>query len=215
MKFTLKIDPFPHVLMSEFYTTEECFDILDELKVLSKHALGPDKTGSAVDVKEIEGGFGQEHVYKKKNKGIFLGDFFKNERESFIFKANRKLFDKDFMQILKNFNFVFSYLPDTNWDNSLVQFYSNGDYYKSHRDSAIFSNIVNVCSDPKEYYGGMLKFVDYDYSVDLKRNESILFPSCLEHEVTPITVDSNDPMRSRITITTFIGTAPQRVNKES
>lgn len=205
MKVTLKADPFPHVLMSEFYTAEELSDVSEELKLLSKHALGPDKTGSAVDMKEIEGGFGQEYVYRKKNKGIFLSSFFKVEKESAISKANRKLFDKEFMQTLNNFNFMFGYLLNTNWDSSLVQFYSNGDYYKGHRDIAVFSNIVNCCSDPKEYDGGMLRFVDYDYSVDLRRNESILFPSCLEHEVTPVTVNHNDVMRSRITITTFIG----------
>lgn len=204
MKVEFRKEPFPHVLLSGFYSADEEETVWAELKALSAFALPPDQTASATYDLE-SGGKG----YLKNNLGIFLPDVYRNVLFSPIWRANRKLFDCDFMEQLKKFDFIFEYFHRTNWDTALVQFYADGHYYKAHRDSAVFSAVINFHGKEKEYEGGVLRFVDYDYSVDLKRNECILFPSFVLHEVTPVIAKSSDLMRSRITISLFLGINPK------
>ena len=74
----------------------------------------------------------------------------------------------------------------------------NGGYYKSHHDIDWNANnaydrklsIVVQLSDPDEYSGGDLSFSEVENPIkdDLrKRGTIIVFPSYLEHEVSPVT----------------------------
>ena len=200
MEATFKSEPFPHVLMSNFYSPEECDEVWRELKRLSKMLLPPEQVGPAFSI-DTDG----QKVLKKNNLSVFLSLVYKSRLASPIWSLTRKFFDKEFMARCFDLNFFFAYLPQTNYDDVLVQFYGDGQYYQPHKDRTTFSVITNFSSDPREYSGGVLRFTEFDYAVDLKRNESILFPSFVEHEVTPVSLQVDDVMKHRITITTFIG----------
>lgn len=189
--------PFPHVMIDDFYTPEELGLVWNELAMISPVLKPPEHTQAARSL--------SDGTILKSNLGVFINDVYKSLAVSPIVRANRKLFDEPFMNTLINWNPIFSFLPNTNFDNSLVQFYSNGQYYKPHRDSSTYSVVTCLYQTPKSYTGGELRFPDFDYSVDLNCNQSILFPSYLLHEVTPVATDIDDISRCRITISTFIG----------
>jgi predicted 2-oxoglutarate/Fe(II)-dependent dioxygenase YbiX len=195
MKITSSVEPFPHILFGNFYSTCELKNIRRELSILSEFGKPANQTGSAL----------KDGKVLKNNLGIFLPDIYKNLNASSIFKANRKLFAPVLMKEIVEVDFIFNYLPITNEDNILVQFYRGDDYYESHWDKAVYTVIIKVDMPSKKYDGGDLKFTNYNYTVRLKSNEGIMFPSFLNHEVTPVNLKSGNVLDGRITITNFVG----------
>jgi hypothetical protein len=196
MDIRYSVEPFPHVILDGFYGAEELAEIGEELRSLSKVAMGPDATLSAK---------GDDGDLLKKNRGVFLPLIYKDLRASPTFIATRKIFDKELIKVLCGLNLIFRYMPITNWDGTLVQFYANGDKYGSHHDTAVFTLITNVSKEPRAYTGGVLRFAEYDYAVDLQHNQSILFPSMLKHEVTEVVTEVSDMVDGRVTISMFMG----------
>jgi Rps23 Pro-64 3,4-dihydroxylase Tpa1-like proline 4-hydroxylase len=186
--------PITYVLIDDYFADSEVAQIWSELHVLSKHL----RPGSETESAKFPDG-----TIKKKNSGIFLPDVYKNLMVSPIFSFNRKIFSREIVEEIVSFDRVFGYLPITNSDNTLVQFYQNGDYYKPHHDTCLYTLIVAFYKTPKLYGGGVLKFDDYE--VDLKHNQAVFFPSYLQHEVTEIQSTSDDLMDNRISISTLIG----------
>lgn len=184
----------PHVLIDDYFAEDEEAQIWSELHVLSKHLRPGAETLPAIS---------SDGTIKKKNSGVFLTDIYKNLMVSPIFSSNRKIFGREVVEEITSFDRVFGYLPITNSDNTLVQFYQNGDYYKSHHDVCLYTLIVSFYKTPKLYDGGILKFGDYE--VDLKHNQAVFFPSYVKHEVTEIVSTSDDFMNNRISISTFVG----------
>jgi hypothetical protein len=196
MKLNYLAEPFPHFLIEDFYTGEELATVKDEVIKLSNFLRPPELTGAAVN---------HDGSSKKQNLGVFITDVYKHGGMSAIFNARKKLFAPDIIEDILNKNIVFSYLPRTNSDNTLIQFYKNGDYYKSHWDVCLYSFITAFLVNEKKYTGGKLRFSQYDYELDLQHNHSIFFPSYVEHEVTKLNVKSDNLLDSRISITTLIG----------
>ena len=70
MKANFKMDPFPHVLLEDFYTKGEHEACLRELRKLDPHLLPPEFSGTARDKAT-----GRPLKY---NAGLFLTDAFPN-----------------------------------------------------------------------------------------------------------------------------------------
>lgn len=206
MKLKTLNKPFPHVLFKGFCSEEELKSVLYELKALSLIALPPDQTGAAW-TKE-EGSF-------KNNSGVFLTDLYRNQNVSSIYRVTRKLFDKTFMKSVEEFNLIFRYLSNTNEDGVLIQFYEEGGFYKKHTDLALYTAIIKIDALDSAYEGGDLRFPDHDYSIDLKHNSGILFPSFIPHEVAPVKVSSSNKLNGRITIAVFASLSMGKYAEES
>ena len=187
-------NPFPHVLVDNYFAENEEAQVWSELDVLSKHL----KPGSETFPATFSDG-----TIKKKNSGVFLTDVYKSLTISPIFSFNRKIFNKEVVKEIVSFDRVFGYFPITNVDNTLVQFYQDGDYYKSHHDVCLYTLVVAFYKTPRAYNGGVLKFSDYE--IDLNHNQAVFFPSYVHHEVTEIQSTSDDFMNNRISISTLIG----------
>lgn len=196
MKLVYLEKPFPHFLIESFYTDEELIPVYHELISLSKVLQPPEKTSSANDL---------DGTSRKHNLGVFVSTAYKISEASSIFNARKKLFNPTTMQEIAEANPVFSFFPYTNFDDTLIQFYKNGDYYKPHRDITLYSFITVFSIGQKKYLGGKLRFPKFDYEVDLQHNHSILFPSYTVHEVTEVSIDSDNLLDNRISITTLIG----------
>ena len=69
-------------------------------------------------------------------------------------------------------------------DKTLVSYYEDGSYYKPHVDAAIMTCISYHWKEPKEFTGGDLHFGDF--KVPIENNCLLIFPSCTEHEVSPV-----------------------------
>jgi hypothetical protein len=192
MKVTLHREPFSHLIVSGFFSEDEYNDVWFEIQYLSKRMKPPNETYAAH----------QDGVYRKKGSGVFLHEFLINPAESSTFRATRKIFD--YQEAVSQDFYLNGMYRWVNHDVTLAQLYLNGDYYKPHWDTPILTHITVLHKTPKPYTGGDLFFPEFNYTVSLKDNESILFPSFAMHEVTQVRTDSDDLMSGRYTVTNFM-----------
>lgn len=163
-------EPVTFCIVKNFYSTDELEIIWKELENLSSRFRGPEITGTARNI------LGHP---QKDNKGIFLS------QENPITILNRKVFEKEFIHDLTKLNWFFRYLKCLNRDYTLVSYYEDSGYYKSHIDEAIITVIHYLWKEPKTFKGGELFFGDFE--VPIENNCLLIFPSITFHEVKPLT----------------------------
>jgi len=109
----------------------------------------------------------------------------------------------------------FSCYKGSNRDNTLISYYHSGDYYKSHHDAFQFTILIWFNKEPKAYSGGDFHFTDAKIEVPSLHNRLIIFPSYLNHAVTPLEFETPKPLGfGRYTITHFFYTVPSGVVKK-
>ena len=187
----------PIAIIDDFYTKEECDLIWQELCFLNSSQfklVEPENTGTA---KNLDG------EILKKNKGIFLDSVYYLRNFSNILTLNRKVFSLE--PSLSKQSYFFKYLKESNQDTTLIQYYENSDYYKSHHDNCLITAISWFYQNPKLFSGGDLIFTD-DIKVECKHNRLVIFPSIINHEVQQVTLDQNflNQNLGRYSITQFI-----------
>jgi hypothetical protein len=162
-------EPVTFCIVRNFYTKDELELLGSELEKLKPHFGGPEKTGTAHDV------LGN---VKKDNRGLFL------DGNHPICRLNRKVLKPEFVHDLTKENWFFRYINHCNRDNTLVSYYEDSGHYKSHTDSSIVTAIHYYWKEPKMFTGGDICF--NDFVVPITNNCLLIFPSCTEHEVTPL-----------------------------
>ena len=175
MKATFKIDPFPHVLLKDFYTPAEMKTVMIEKRKLDPHLLPPDMTGSA---RHSETGRPM-----KWNNGLFLSHAMPNSE--IVSLARRHIFQELVSQI--DCSWWTEVWERNNKENWLISRYSNGQYYNSHTDHSQHTMLVWFNEEPKRFTGGDLIFTDYNLTIPCVNNTGIIFPGPLRHEVPPVT----------------------------
>lgn len=200
MKVNNHYEPFDHLIVDDFLELSEFNLVFAETLILQTVMTGPSETGSSVDT--IDG----KKYFRKRNVGIFLDSVYADRKYSNILRSFHKIFTEEFIEKIDNKNWLYKkYLPKANLDYTLLQSYGDGDYYKSHSDEGLITAVTVLHKTPKEYTGGQLTFSEYDnYTVDLKSNQMIMFPSGILHEVLPIKRKKNNFDGNRFTITKLI-----------
>lgn len=197
----LKNLDLPIMIVDGFYSEGACKNIWQELCFLNNgfKMLGPDSTGSAWDE--------ATNTPLKNNLGIILDEIYKNRNVSNILKENRKLFSDAFSDQLIEYSAFFRYLRAANLDTTIIQYYENSDYYKSHTDSATITAITWFYDQPKKFKGGNLIF-ENNLVINCEYNRTVLFPSILFHSVEEIMMDpySQNKNYGRYSITQLIST---------
>ena len=168
----------------------------------------------------------------KKNKGIFLDNLYQERKYSNILTVNRKLY-QNFNNITSNckswwFKCITGSFNIIDRDTTLVSYYEDSDYYKSHWDSCIVTTLTWIYKEPKVFTGGDLIFNSENISpsnfqhplnlmgspekIEVKNNRMVVFPSMVPHQVIPIKMDSNYKNKGmgRFCITNFLNTNPLR-----
>jgi Rps23 Pro-64 3,4-dihydroxylase Tpa1-like proline 4-hydroxylase len=191
--------PFPHLIIEEFYSENELNIIFNELKFLKTKMLTPDKTGSA----RLKATGSTNNEYLKNSLGIFLDNFYAERKSSDILELSKKIFCKEILEICSSMDLIMQYFSRTNADSTLVNYYGDGEYYKAHADSSVISCITVIHETPKNYSGGELIFPEYDYTLDIQNNQTIIFPSILLHEVSTVKLKNADEYSGRFSITKF------------
>jgi len=192
---------YPFLVFDDVVQEEELNDVYDEINYLQKFARPPQETSPAYDI---------NGKILKSNSGIFLYKFYNLDflsDHSFIVKNLRKIFSFDVQKAIRNYNPIFShFIPDNLFlDGQLLSIYSDGDYYAKHCDQAIYTCILWIHKEPKNFEGGEFFFHFEDGSVEeveVKNNRMVLFPSFYLHEVKEIKLLDND--FPRCAISTFL-----------
>ena len=90
-------------------------------------------------------------------------------------------------------------------DSTLLSVYYDGDYYGPHIDTdmeCIVTCVLMLNFPEASFSGGNLKIEGTE--IPFVHNRLIMFPSCLEHEVTKIENNSSDYFKQRFTLQHFI-----------
>ena len=74
----------------------------------------------------------------------------------------------------------------SNYDQIMVNYYENSDYYESHMDFNMMTIVCWFHRTPKAYTGGDVTFHDIDTILECNHNRMVMFPSYYFHEVLPV-----------------------------
>tara|TARA_B100001996_G_C18481166_1_gene523837 strand:+ start:26 stop:769 length:744 start_codon:yes stop_codon:yes gene_type:complete len=213
----------PYFIIDNFYTEKELGLIWNELNFLldGNKFNPPEETGTAL----------RKGKPIKKNGGIFLDNLYEDRKYSNILTVNRKLY--------QNFNNIISKCKSWWWtcisgsfniitnDTTLVSYYENSDYYKSHWDQCMITSLTWFYKEPKVFEGGDLilnsesslansdnvihpiNLMGSPEKIKIKNNRMVLFPSMVPHQVTPVKIDSiyKNKGMGRFCITNFLNTS--------
>jgi len=177
-KFQFFESPVPFCIIRNYYTSEELRKLWIELDFLHGKFREPARTGTATDSNGIP---------RKNNRGLFLDEIYTDRSLSNILAINRKIGSVDLKPNFEGKGWFYRYLTnqsDRLSDKTLVSYYEDGSYYKPHVDAAIMTCISYHWKEPKEFTGGDLHFGDF--KVPIENNCLLIFPSCTEHEVSPV-----------------------------
>ena len=180
--FLLK-DPFPHMIVENFYNDDELKLIWEELDFYTKD-------GKLFDAEEFGG-----IVNKTNSKAIWLDKVFskKYRNLSNILKVNRKLFDSAVLDAFSSVHDCCSIAKFCNHDTTKVRYYHDGNYYEPHTDKNVqFLGFSYFYREPKKFEGGELMFPKYDYTFDCPNNSLIMMPGWVEHGVSKISIKNSD-----------------------
>jgi len=200
MDVDFKFLPFPHITIDNFFNEQAYDGVWAEVQLLKDKMMPPQLTGAAMHM----------GVPDKRGYGVFLNEVYKNKHFSNIVRQMQILQSDEFKGRVEEhardpagFYFKLYTLVKTDVNTTLVQMYTNGDYYKPHKDSAIFTFVAVLHKKERQYTGGEFHFPEYDYTLNLENNQAIIFPSVLLHEVKEIKIDSNSLDNARFSISSF------------
>ena len=189
------------LVIKNLYSEDELFLIQKELEFLWS-SLAFSRDIDYLNPAKLEDG-----SVLAKRSGVWLDFFYTKRESSSILRLNRKPFsDETIRDTFARLNpYHFHYLK-LDYDNTLLQYYENSDYYKPHTDHAMFSLVTWFHKDPKKFIGGNFKFTDLDYTIEIENNMCVIFPSFLWHEVEEIKITETNKYEpyGRFSMTQFL-----------
>ena len=202
MELKYSPDPFPHVIVHNFFDENEMQIIWRELKFLTHKSkmLPPENTGTAKSED------GRERVLKS-NAGLFLYETYSDPRVSDIIMCASKIFRQDFIDTVYDLNYQLRHIKKCDTNGMLLSYYEDGDNYESHIDRACLSVLINFFEEPKAFTGGDLIFPDFRLKIPAENNRLLLFPSTIDHEVTKVNMEKSDSDfsgKGRYTLSLFL-----------
>tara|TARA_A100001515_G_scaffold42230_1_gene33308 strand:+ start:409 stop:1080 length:672 start_codon:yes stop_codon:yes gene_type:complete len=220
MKETLKLvqypDPFPHIIVKNFYNPDELDLIWEELDFYTK----PGKLMKAEDFGGIVGYTNSsaiilDQLYRNYSTGKHYGI---NGNPNFrpmsnILTVNRKIFTSGVLDAFADIHGCCSIAPKANFDATKVRYYHDKEYYRPHTDkSTQYLAFTFFHKEPKKYGGGDLFFPEYDYEYGCDNNSLIVFPGWVRHGVNKVSIKDSDYYEGygRYSITTFFSNVSEQ-----
>ncbi len=174
----------PVVFIDEYYDKNAYSKIWQELEFLSndnRKLKNPEQLNSA----RVNGNI------IKQAKGLVLDSVYHDRSVSNILTENRKLFSPEVISTLVKIHPFFSYYNSANFDITKIHYYSDGDYYDYHNDTAIITLVSWFFKSPKKFVDGNLLF-DSGSQIECVNNRTVIFPSILRHSVTKLRMLEQD-----------------------
>ena len=175
------VDPFPHIIVQNFYNPDELKLIWEELNYYTK-------PGKLLNAKDFGG-----VIDKTNSHALILDSIYNNRNLSNILQVNRKLFTCGIINEFCNLHPCCSHANICNSDLTKIRYYHEGEYYQPHVDIQFdFLSFSYFYKEPKKFDGGELIFPDHDYSYNCENNSMILMPSWVKHGVNDVSMQDPD-----------------------
>jgi len=206
LQITLYANPFPLMVVDNFYNEEELNLIWEELNFYTR----PEKLLSA----EGYGGI----VDRTNAKALLLDEIYTKQYRnvSNILTMNRKLFECGVLDKFSEIHGCCSIANQSNHDITKVRYYHNEEYYDPHIDKGFqFLAFSYFYKEPKKFTGGDLIFPSYDFKVSCKNNTTVIFPGWVEHGVRKVSIQNSDYFDGwgRYCISSFFGFKSREIVK--
>ena len=177
-------EPFPHLIIENFYDDEELELIWEELNFYTK-------PGKLLEAKDFGGVVG-----KTNSHALCLDDVYKKETYrplSNILTVNRKLFTSSALDIFAKIHDCCSQAVFSNVDYTKIRYYHNDEYYEPHTDKSFqFLAFSYFYKEPKKFEGGEIYFPKYKYELTCENNSIIILPGWVEHGVKKVKIENSD-----------------------
>ena len=195
MIITYVKEPLPYIVIDKTFTPDELKLIYRELEFIHPKLLPANQTAPAV----------KDGVIQKQNKGVFLDQLYNLRDFSDILTVNRKFFTKDNIDAYTKCHPAYASIYTLNKDSTLISYYETSDHYKSHSDSSVISICTWFFKEPKNFTGGDFIFSDYNITIPVRNNMSVVFLGCYPHEVSKINLlDPSIDCSGRFTMSMFL-----------
>ncbi len=195
MKITIPNKKAPVILVSDLYSQSELEQMFFEINSLCSHQLGPEQTG----------GSKVNNILQKNTKGLFLDTHYKENRHlSKCLKFNRKIFIEENMIAFEKAMPCFSLLATSSKDTTLITWYGDKTFYKTHRDTCSVTCLTYFIPEQDSFSGGLLVFDDFDLKIKPENGLIVLMLGSLKHSVTVVNTLIKDKKTPRIVMSQFI-----------
>ena len=198
LQITLYANPFPLMVVENFYNEEELGLIWEELNFYTKpeKLLDAEGYGGIVDHTNAKALLLDE-IYTKQYRNV-----------SNILTMNRKLFQCGVLDKFSEIHGCCSIANQSNHDITKVRYYHDKEYYDPHTDKGFqFLAFSYFYKEPKKFTGGDLIFPKYDFKVPCDNNTMVVFPGWVEHGVRKVSIENSDYFDGwgRYCISSFFG----------
>lgn len=190
-------EPFEHFIIKDIYSKTELEQVWQELDFIetSDYVKLPQARNTAVQ---------QNGSPIAKRKCVFLANMFVNYQQTLKVYRHLSKLKKD--ETIRKEGILGKIFLDTNSASTLVSYYKEGDFYKSHYDSSVVTLMVHLWRGKREFTGGDLYFEEYDnYKYVPQNNCALIIPGSIKHGLDEIfSTDNNNTNTKRICISVFL-----------
>ena len=209
IELDLYCEPFPHMVINNFYNQEELELIWEELKFYTKpnKLLAAEGYGGVVGFTNARA-LCLDEIYVDTDKS--------HRNISNILTVNRKLFFSGVLNEFAKIHGCTSIATQSNTDVTKVRYYHDGEYYDPHTDKGVqFLGFSYFYKEPKKFEGGDLEFPQYDFALPCANNSMVVLPGWVEHGVKKVKISNSDYYDGwgRYAITSFFGYRHKKSNK--
>ena len=174
-------EPIPYLLVKDYFSEKDVNLMMQELQFLTSK----DKLAFKPPINMVDG--------TKKNQQIGLDTIYSKRETSDILTILNKIYkDEELVNMLCDMSFFYKSWSVTNKDSTMVAYYEDTDYYKSHQDLAVISIMYWLWKEPKSFEGGDIELTDFDIKVPVQKNQLMIMPSSTRHAVTPVKMSNNN-----------------------
>jgi len=190
MELSLLKYPFPHAIVSDFYSENELSLIWKELDFLTS----PDKFIKSG--KELQTALNplDNSTYIANSYGITLDNIYPSRNISNILTIAQKIYEPSLIEKFASLDPLMGHIKYINRDCTKIKYYEDGTYYLPHFDVSRFTSVTYLFKEPKKFSGGNLNFPDFDYTIEIKNNMMVLFVGSIMHESTLLSMEDKSHM---------------------
>ena len=197
-------EPFPHLIVEDFYDEKELELIWEELKYYTKPGkLLEAKNYGGVEDRTNAKALNLDTIYL--NHQVNGGPNYRNL--SNILNVNRKLFNSGVLDIYSQIHECCDLICLS--DTTKIRYYHDGEYYEPHTDSSFQTLAFSYFyKEPKSFSRGELYFPKHAYEIPCNNNSMIIFPAWVQHGVNKVKIKESDYYAGlgRYAITNFLYT---------